>query len=93
MTLESAIQQSQREEMKLSGVVTTIRNKVDTINNHIDDVIKTVPTKLHVSVCASDADRKKIEAAFAKYREWILIENLKYYRQVNDMLADERRRV
>ena len=73
--------------------MTTIRNKVDTINNHIDDVIKTVPTKLHVSVCASDADRKKIEAAFAKYREWILIENLKYYRQVNDMLADERRRV
>lgn len=93
LTLESAIQQSQREEIKLTGAVTTISNKVDTINNHIDDVIKTAPSKMHVKVSASDADWKKIEDAFAKHRQWIIAENLKHIRQVNDMLADERRRV
>lgn len=79
LTLESAIRQSQREEMKLSEFISTICSKVDTINDNIDNVMKEAQTKLYVSVCASDADLKKIEAAFAKHRKWFLSENLKHF--------------
>ena len=50
LQLESAIQQYQRCERKLDSTVTDIRGKVDTINEHIDNVLKDAPTKLQVSV-------------------------------------------
>ncbi len=43
LELESAIQQYQRAEAKLSGAVTTISKKVDTINQHINKALENAP--------------------------------------------------
>lgn len=57
---ESVIHQYQRAERKLDDSVTTISGKVDTINEHIDQVMEDAPTKLKVSVDVSDADWQKM---------------------------------
>lgn len=65
--LESAIQQYQRAEKKLDDSVTTISGKVDTINEHIDQVMEDAPTKLKVSVTVSDADWQKMQELHAQW--------------------------
>ena len=93
LELESAIQQYQRAESKLGGAVTTISKKVDSINQNIDTVLDDAPTKLKVSVTVSDADWQKINKLFAEQREWVINENRKCFREINDMLAKERKDV
>ena len=61
LSLESSIRQIQREEGVLGAAVNTISNKVDTINEHIDQVMEDAPTKLKVSVNVSDADWQKMQ--------------------------------
>ena len=78
LELESAIQQYQRAESKLGGAVTTISKKVDTINQHIDKVLENAPTKLKVA---------------AKERQWMTTQMQMHIREVNSMLADERKKV
>lgn len=93
LELESAIQQYQRAEAKLGGAVTTISKKVDTINQHIDKVLENAPTKLKVTVNVNDADWKKIQELFAKERQWMTAQMQTHIREVNSMLADERKKV
>ena len=93
LELESAIQQYQRAEAKLGGAVTTISKKVDTINQHIDKVLENAPTKLKVSVNVNDADWKKIQELFAKERQWMTAQMQTHIREVNSMLAVERKKV
>lgn len=93
LELESAIQQYQRAEVKLGGAVTTISQKVDTINQHIDKVLENAPTKLKVAVNVNDADWKKIQELFAKERQWMTAQMQMYIREVNSMFADERKKV
>ena len=93
LELESAIQQYQRAEAKLGGAVTTISKKVDTINRHIDKVLDNAPTKLKVSVNVNDADWQKIQELFAKERQWMTAQMQTHIREVNSMLADERKKV
>ena len=64
LQLESAIQQYQRCERKLDSTVTDIHGKVDSINTHIDNVLKDAPSKLKVSVNVADADWQKIQDLF-----------------------------
>ena len=90
---ESAIQQYQRAEAKLGGAVTTISKKVDTINQHIDKVLENAPTKLKVSVNVNDADWQKIQELFDKERQWMIAQMQTHIREVNFMLADERKKV
>ena len=91
--LESAIQQYQRAERKLDDSVTTISGKVDTINEHIDQVMEDAPTKLKVSVSVSDADWQKIQALFDQQHQWMLTKMQEHIREVNNMFVEERRRV
>ena len=93
LELESAIQQYQRTESKLGSAVTTISKKVDTINQHIDKVLENAPTKLKVSVNVNDADWQKIQELFAKERQWMTAQMQTHIREVNSMLADERKKV
>ena len=93
LELESAIQQYQRAEAQLGGAVTTTGKKVDTINQHIDKVMENAPTKLKVSVNVNDADWKKIQELFAKERQWMTAQMQTHIREVNSMLADERKKV
>lgn len=93
LELESAIQQYQRAEAKLGGAVTTISQKVDTINQHIDKVLENAPTKLKVAVNVNDADWQKIQELFAKERQWMTAQMQTHIREVNSMLADERKKV
>ena len=93
LELESAIQQYQRTESKLGSAVTTISKKVDTINLHIDKVLENAPTKLKVSVNVNDADWQKIQELFAKERQWMTAQMQTHIREVNSMLADERKKV
>ena len=93
LQLESAIQQYQRCERKLDSSVTDIRGKVDTINEHIDNVLKDAPTKLQVSVNVADADWKKIQDLFDQEHKWMLAKMQEHIREVNGMFAEERRRV
>ena len=93
LELESAIQQYQRAETKLGSALTTISKNVDTINQHIDKVLENAPTKLKVSVNVNDADWHKIQELFAKERQWMTAQMQTHIREVNSMLADERKKV
>ena len=90
--LESAIQQYQRTERKLDDSVTIISGKVDTINNHIDQVMEDAPTKLKVTVTLCDADREKIQEMFRKQREWVINQAQTTAQTVNTMLVEERKK-
>ena len=93
LQLESAIQQYQRAERKLDSTVTDIRGKVDSINEHIDNVLKDAQTKLQVSVNVADADWKKIQDLFDQEHRWMLAKMQEHIREVNGMFAEERRKV
>ncbi len=93
LELESAIQQYQRAERKLDDSVTTIRGKVDNINEHIDNLLKEAPDKLKVSVNVADADWKKIQDLFDQEHKWMLAKMQEHIREVNGMFIEERRRV
>ena len=93
LQLESAIQQYQRAERKLDATVTDISGKVDTINEHIDEVMKDAPTKLQVSVNVADADWQKILALFDQEHKWMIGKMQQHIQTVNNMFAEERRRV
>ena len=91
--LESAIQLYQRAERKLDASVTSIHGKVDTINTHIDNILKDAPTKLQVSVNVVDADWKKMQEQFDQEHKWMLGKMQEHIREVNGMFVEERRRV
>ena len=93
LELESAIQQYQRAEAQLGGAVTTIGKKVETINQHIDNVLENAPTKLKVSVRVNDADWQKIQELFDKERQWMTAQMQGHIREVNSMFANERKKV
>ena len=81
LSLETSIRQTQREEGVLSAAVNTISNKVDTINEHIDQVMEDAPTKLKVTVNVSDDDREKMQE---HHNQWM--------EQEKQMLADQYKR-
>ena len=65
---ESVIQQYQRAERKLDDSVTTISGKVDTIIEHVDQVMEDAPTKLKVTVNVSDDDWEKMQG---HHTQWL----------------------
>ena len=69
LSLESSIRQTQREEGVLGAAVNTISDKVDTIDKHIDQVMKDAPTKLKVSVNVSDADWQRMQELHNQWME------------------------
>ena len=85
LQLESAIRKYNSAQTVLGNAVGTISGKVDTINKHIDNVLKEAPTKLQVSVKVSDADSKE--------HKWMTGQMQKHIREVNEMFYDERKRV
>ena len=93
LELESAIQQYQRAEAKLGGAVTTISQKVDTINQHIDKVLENAPTKLKVAVNVNDADWQKMQQMFDEHNKQILVKMQSHLKEVHAMFANERRKV
>lgn len=68
LSLESSIRQSQREEGILGAAVNTISGKVDTINEHIDQVMEDAPTKLKVTVNVSNDDWQKMQG---HHTQWL----------------------
>ena len=78
LSLESSIRQTQREEGVLGAAVNTICGKVDTINEHIDQVMKDAPTKLKATVNVSDDDWEKMQKLHNQWME-----------QEKQMLADQ----
>ena len=78
LSLESSIRQTQREEGVLAAAVHTISGKVDTINEHIDQVMKDAPTKLKVAVTVCDDDWEKMQKLHSQWLE-----------QEKQMLADQ----
>ena len=77
LSLESSIRQTQREEGVLGAAVNTISKKVDSINEHIDQVMEDAPTKLKVTVNVSDDDWEKMQKLHNQWME-----------QEKQMLAD-----
>ena len=80
LSLESSIRQTQREEGVLGAAVNTISNKVDSINEHIDQVMEDAPTKLKVTVTVCDTDWQKMQEL---HNQWMEKEK--------QMLADHRK--
>ncbi len=93
LQLESAIRKYNLAQTVLINSVDTISGKVDTINTHIDNVLKEAPTKLQVSVKVADADWKTIQDMFDKEHKWMTGQMQKHIREVNEMFAAERRKV
>ena len=67
--LESSIRQTQREEGVLGAAVNTISNKVDSINEHIDQVMEDAPKKLQVTVTVCDTDWQKMQELHNQWME------------------------
>ena len=78
LSLESSIRQTQREEGVLGAAVNTISNKVDFINEHIDQVMEDAPKKLQVTVTVCDTDWQKMQKLHNQWME-----------QEKQMLADQ----
>ena len=78
LSLESSIRQTQREEGVLGAAVNTISKKVDSINEHIDQVMEDAPTKLKVTVNVSNADWQRMQEL---HNQWL--------EQEKQMLADQ----
>ena len=91
--LETAIQQYQRAELKLGNAVNSIGIKVDTINTHVDNLLRDAPNKLQVSVNVSDADWLRLHELFDKEHKWMLAKMQEHIGEVNAMFVDERRKV
>lgn len=91
LQLESAIRKYNTAQTVLTNAVGTISGKVDSINNHIDNVLKEAPDKLKVSVRVSDEDMSDIRDMFDKEHKWMLSQMQKHIREVNEMIADERK--
>ena len=81
LSLESSIRFTQREEGVLGAAVAAISGKVDTINEHIDQVMEDAPTKLKVSVTVCDADWQKMQEL---HNQWL--------EQEKRMLADQHKK-
>ena len=69
LSLESSIRQTQREEGVLGTAVNTISKKVDSINEHIDQVMEDAPTKLKVTVNVSNADWQRMQELHNQWME------------------------
>ena len=69
LSLESSIRQTQREEGVLGAAVNTISNKVDSINEHIDQVMEDAPKKLQVTVTVCDTDWQKMQELHNQWME------------------------
>ena len=80
LSLESSIRQTQRKEGVLGAAVNTISNKVDSINEHIDQVMEDAPKKLQVTVTVCDTDWQKMQEL---HNQWL--------EQEKQMLADQRK--
>ena len=91
LQLESAIRKYNAVQTTLNNAVGTISGKIDSINTHIDNVLKDAPTKLKVSVHASDEDMAAIREIFDKEHKWMLSQMQKHIREVNEMIAEERK--
>lgn len=91
LQLESAIRKYNAAQTTLNNAVGTISGKVDSINNHIDNVLKEAPDKLKVSVRFSDEDMAAIREIFDKEHKWMLSQMQKHIREVNEMIAEERK--
>ena len=92
LSLESSIRQTQREEGVLGAAVNTISKKVDSINEHIDQVMEDAPTKLKVTVTLCDADWENIQDLLNKQREWVIAQAHTTVQTVNTMLVEERKK-
>ena len=93
LQLESAIRKYNSAQTVLVNSVDTISGKVGTINEHIDKVLENAPTKLQVSVSVKDEDWQKIQEMHTKQQQWMTAQMQKHFREVNEMFADERKRV
>ena len=93
LSLGAAIRQLKREEGKLDAAVIAANKKVDTINAHLDKVLKEAPTKLKVSVEVSDADWQKMQQMFDEHNKQILVKMQEHISYVNRMFEEERRKV
>ena len=69
LSLESSIRQTQREEGVLGAAVNTISKKVDSINEHINQVMEDAPTKLKVTVNVSNADWQRMQELHNQWME------------------------
>ena len=78
LSLESSIRPTQREEGVLGAAVNTISKKVDSINEHVDQVMEDAPTKLKVTVTVCNADWQKMQELHNQWME-----------QEKQMLADQ----
>ena len=72
LALQHANQLHQQTLSQLKTEVDGIKTKVDSINTHIDNLVKEAPTKLKISVRASDADYQKMNAIIEKHRNWVI---------------------
>ena len=93
LQLESAIRKYNLAQTTLGNAVDTSSGKVDTINKHIDNVLKEAPTKLQASVKVDDADWKRIQDMLDKEHQWMTGQMQKHIHEVNEIFYDERKRV
>lgn len=72
LKLDEAINLYNQTKTELKNAIDGINTKVDSINTHIDNLVKDAPTKLKISVRATDADYKKMNTIIEKHRTWVI---------------------
>ena len=76
---------------KTGEIANGIHTKIDSINTHIDGVVKTAPSKLTVSISATDEDMKTFKDAIDKEHQFLIDEFKKHNKATNDALIDARK--
>ena len=89
LALQHANQLHQQTINQLKTQVDAIETKVNSINTHIDNLLKDAPTKLRISVRASDADYQKMNGIIEKHRNWVIGKIQAACKDFNDSLTAE----
>ena len=89
--LNAAVVEYRKTVNKTGEVANGIHTKIDSINTHIDGVMKDAPSKLTVSVSATDADLETIKSVINTKHQSLIEELGKHYNKVNRRLERENR--
>ena len=84
LSLETEQQRWDEKKRILIATLDSILQAINSINTHIDEVMKDAPKKLKVTVSVSDADKKAIQAMFDKHLADIKEEKEKQLQQARE---------
>ena len=90
-SLDTAVKEYRSVVAKTGATARSFYTKIDSINTHIDGVMADAPSKLTVSISATDADMETFQGEINKEHQFLIEEFKKHNKAANDALIYARR--